>query len=247
MPSGSGTSLTPPPTSEPPAEDGTEADAEEVASRSKDAWASYQRQRKRRSFGEANGSGAVVVKQEEALDDAEDEDTPRRVKGGGKRSGSRRASAVSTADKGSPAISRSGSGMDLGSRQSRKRRGEEQLLLDDHLLPEEMKRTGQLTGKRDRPASGTVPTLAKKEVGQDKESEESTDEADGAAEQEEEPTEQLTEPDVAEEQVEDAQEVDEEADEEEGGSDEEGDGGEVTRCVCQREGLPCPASCTIAG
>lgn len=205
----------------------------------KDAWASYQQHRKIRSFGDGSGvglidgSGEPIVKQEEAIDDEEEEDdTPRRASSS--RPGKRRASAMSASDKASPAISRSGSGADLSGRHARKRRGEEQLLLDDHLLPEEMKRTGQLTGKRDRPVSGTVPTIPKKELEPDKESEDITDEPDEIDDADR-PVE-APEVDAVDEDAEQGEDGQEEGAEDEDEDEEGEDGGEVTRCVCQREG-----------
>lgn len=95
IPSGSGTSLTPPP----PTSDDVE----------------------------------MVIEQEVKDEpETEDEKTPRQTRT------RRRPSATPT---GSATSER-------GASQVRRRRGEEQLLLDDHLLPEEMRRTGKMPGKR---------------------------------------------------------------------------------------------------
>jgi len=94
--------------------------------------------RPRPSRGKAN-----AVKQERIDDEhqaGENEETPRR--NGHAANGSHRGISP-------PSIER----LDSAGR-ARKRRGEEQLLLDDHLLPAEMRRTGSLSGKRGKGKDG---------------------------------------------------------------------------------------------
>lgn len=123
----------------------------------------------------------------------------------------------------------------------RRRRGEEQLLLDDHLLPEEIRRTGSLNGKR----KGQGMDLVEKQELLDEE-EADADEGDVADEVNEDGASELEAVEVEEPRV----EVEDIADEQPSADDiieqsivdpdeedaDDGDGEEVTRCVCQLEG-----------
>lgn len=179
---------------------------------------------------------------------------------------------------------------------NRRRRGEDQLLLDDHLLPEEMRRTGKISGKRaresntsaasdgHRPSSRRQSVIAKEEEAEPEVEAEAGDEP-AALESGTKPNEERVEapvpgvqdePNGKEEQGTDADisepppehdesdavpappEADDEAltedkpdgeddpavdpeVEQDGEGEEEGDdadaGEEMTRCVCQREGM----------
>lgn len=156
MPSGSINSLTPPPpTSEdanldmdiddPPAD---EAEATTpVASESRmegtedpGAWDAYHRQRAVRGFGQTS-----EVKTEPQDVPEDNDETPRKGTNG---NGHAKTESVgkwteSVAPESPPPTAR----MDSGGRLGRKRRGEDQLLLDDHLLPAEMRR-GAAAGKK---------------------------------------------------------------------------------------------------
>lgn len=93
---------------------------------------------------------------------------------------------------------------------ARKRRGEDQLLLDDHLLPKEIRVAGgQIAPRREKPGGkkAAVEEQPKQEV------------VEEAPEPEEE------EADVTADATEDAEE-----------GDEDDDGKDITRCVCKREG-----------
>lgn len=93
---------------------------------------------------------------------------------------------------------------------ARKRRGEDQLLLDDHLLPKEIRVPGgQIAPRREKPGGkrAAVEEPPKEEV------------VEEAPEPEEE------EADVTADAAEDAEE-----------GDEDDDGKDITRCVCKREG-----------
>jgi len=145
-PSGSVVSLTPPPpTSEDAAVDVdmdmapaaevedatsglTEPDSGDAEVKGDEQWEEGQQPHSVRSFPKAS-----EVKQEQ---DVDDETTPRKVTAA-------QDDAVIDPDASPPPIERADS-----SKLNRKRRGEEQLLLDDHLLPAEMRRTGSLNGKR---------------------------------------------------------------------------------------------------
>lgn len=147
-PSGSVVSLTPPPpTSEdaaadidddqPTATETAEATSDlsatqngegEVKLGDDEQWEVGQRQHAVRSFPKPG-----EVKEEQEVDD---DTTPRKATAA-------QDSAQVESDVSPPPIERADS-----SKLNRKRRGEEQLLLDDHLLPAEMRRTGSLNGKR---------------------------------------------------------------------------------------------------
>lgn len=122
----------------------------------------------------------------------------------------------------------SGDSSNPNSRLGRKRRGEEQLLLDDHLLPAELRRLGKIQGDRDRRLSRTAASDAFKR---------GTDEHAEVAE----------EAVVEDEDGEDEPEPPAEA-EDAGADDFSSDDEEVTRCVCQREResfLPYYKSCEL--
>lgn len=105
---------------------------------------------------------------------------------------------------------------DSFSRQNRRRRGEEQLLLDDHLLPEELRKTGALAGKR-----GQKENEAQTHI------EEAKQEVQEASEVFEEDEDENIDP------VEDAEEEQDLTGEAEVGDEEQKD---VTRCVCKQDG-----------
>lgn len=209
VPSGSGTSLTPPPpTSDdiPVEQDHTEpsdeADGED--------WTAYRRKHGVRGFGKAkteDEDGDVKMEVDE-----DDDETP----------GKNRKEMSD--GQGTPTL------------RNRKRRGEEQLLLDDHLLPEEMRRTGKLTGKRGRD-------------GEEIRKEDDVDfaeiyrnirnvqvEEDGVLPENED--EELTKEDEEEEKADlpttdqEEEEVQQEDEEEDIG---DADDSEATRCVCERD------------
>ena len=148
-----------------------EAEGEQEGSKAgggKDPWEVYRRRRGIRALSAAKAEVKV-----EPEDEDEDE-TPRKT-----RNGHKRALVVPPSGGNTPSASTSASISDRGTsmaKQGRKRRGEELLLLDDHLLPEELRRIGGLAGKRER-------------VGQGKEAEEGEEEqieVDGAGQQEQE-------------------------------------------------------------
>ena len=154
LPSTSNTSLTPPPPTSDDVvrdmedhvpEDGNE-DVSPVANGrghgGSDDWDTYQRQRGVRGFGAAPGD----VK----LEPSEEEATPVQERNG-MRNHNRALSfqvpsVVDTPTQSTPPSVGSSS-------RQKKRRGEDLLLLDDHLLPAEMRKTGSLTGK---PKGGTA-------------------------------------------------------------------------------------------
>ncbi|WVW84766.1 hypothetical protein I302_106801 [Kwoniella bestiolae CBS 10118] len=100
-----------------------------------DDWDSYRRHRAVRGFGN------VTVKEEPGLDEHENEETPvktrsSKINGNGSNIP---ASGENTPLATTPLSNAERSGS--ASRQTRKRRGEDELLLDDHLLPVEIRRT----------------------------------------------------------------------------------------------------------
>lgn len=93
---------------------------------------------------------------------------------------------------------------------ARKRRGEDQLLLDDHLLPKEIRVPGgQIAPRREKPGG-------KKAALEEQPKQEVVEEA----------------PEPEEEEAEVAADAAEEVEE----GDEDDDGKDITRCVCKREG-----------
>ena len=142
IPSGSAPSLTPPPASEPAMdmdEDAPVEEEKEEAMDGDDQWETYRRSRQVRSFGTAKPS----VKLEPGDDD---EATPGRAKPI-KLSSALSVPTASGADTPTSGIEDERAGSASRS-QGRKRRGEEQLLLDDHLLPEELRRIGSGMNKK---------------------------------------------------------------------------------------------------
>lgn len=99
----------------------------------------------------------------------------------------------------------------LSSSRAKRRRGEEALLLDDHLLPPELRRSGPTAHKR-KHSKGQEDRLTE-DGGKVKEDEEM---GDGEEEVDVDPV----------------QAVEEEEEDEDGDEDEQ----DVTRCVCQRDG-----------
>ncbi|KAI9634962.1 uncharacterized protein MKK02DRAFT_37837 [Dioszegia hungarica] len=231
VPSGSGASLTPPPPSSDPVHEGEDEEVEATGSR-----------RKSRAGNGVMSIGVKVELMEAAADNDEAidlEDTP-------KQQGATRGRLVPPASAGTTPTDSATSERGGNARTSlgRRRRGEEQLLLDDHLLPEEIRRTGTLINRRKSQAADQMEELAKpvepeaEEEDGDKEEEDTVDVAvaeeqpaekmEGAVEEE-----PLTD-DIVEQSLVDPDEEDP--------GDEEGD--EVTRCVCQLEdGDPLMVAC----
>ena len=220
-PSGSGTSLTPPPpTSDAANVDAGEANGEAqeddgtgetsnsqsgVTGDGSEDWESYRRHRGVRSFGHTQGDVKEEDEGEEAVEDAEE--TPKKPPP--TRTSARRTSHVKE-DISEAATSEAG-----GSGRSRRRRGEEQLLMDDHLLPAELRRTGGLSGRRGQTQS---KDLDQPHAEEDMDGPEEVDAGDDTLE----PEDEEAEPGQAE--------GDEEAVPEDGQQDD------VTRCVCKRDG-----------
>ncbi|WVQ80701.1 hypothetical protein IAT38_002806 [Cryptococcus sp. DSM 104549] len=138
-----------------------------------------------------------------------DEATPIRTRTG--KIIHRGISTLSASGANTPA-SRAGSTPDTAgrsaSRQGRKRRGEEQLLLDDHLLPAEIRRTAADEGKRD-------------------DNDEEEDAEEGEAEGDDEVK--------GEEEEEEADEG--EGEDFDDGEEDIEEGKDITRCVCKREDI----------
>lgn len=212
----------------PPPADGDEMDiddsirVENDGDKSIDAddWDTYRRHRGVRGFG---GAGKVAVKVEPSEDEAteppEGDDAVAATNGNAFDS-----EALATRD------SASASAEPL-SRSQRKRRGEDQLLLDDHLLPKEVRGQGALAPRREgtKPRrSGEPSELAPENkpvaATDDKEETPKADVAD--------------EPAVASGDGDEAGDVvdDGEGDGDLDGDDDDDDGNDVTRCVCHRQG-----------
>ncbi|RXK36770.1 hypothetical protein M231_05931 [Tremella mesenterica] len=187
-PSGSVASITPPPPhtveDQPMEVNGGEASPEH-----KNDWETYRRNRAMRSFRQAKS-----VKAEE--EEEEEEMTPGRTR----PTKNTRALSIpipSTVD--TPVSDVSEQRSVSAGRQVRKRRGEEQLLLDDHLLPEEIRRAATVLGKRDRRSAEREDTgeeVVEKES-QGKVEEEERDGGEGEEEEEGEGQE-VTRSDIAE-------------------------------------------------
>lgn len=217
--SGSGTSLTPPPTSETEVQDlngeGT------PGGRGRKGGRNVQSGPDLNIKIEPDGEGGV-------------DDTPKQVRTNGTRlvpphSGGTTPTGSVTSDKGT---AKSGAG--------RKRRGEGQLLLDDHLLPEEMRRTGKLTGKRGGLVEAAEDPV---EVGKQEERSEaeapvpSAEQVDSLDQEEESlvtpPPEQSAE---GEDEMDKSEQEAVNDDDDNEGEEEGEEGEEVTRCVCQLDG-----------
>jgi hypothetical protein len=205
-----------------------------IASDSADAWSSYRKHRKLRSFGDVREAIAVLGEERgksDQIGSSTDDVALAMVKdeldiGGDEKDAN--ATLVRTRSSKSKAVTNGHTPTmsetdQLGSagRQTRKRRGEDQLLLDDHLLPEELRRTGGLSGKRERGHGLKEDTVPVKEI-----------RAEVVQEPGEEEDKIIANGEGSEAEIEETN-VDEESD---GNDDEEGDGKEVTRCVCQKEG-----------
>ncbi|OCF72860.1 hypothetical protein I204_06089 [Kwoniella mangroviensis CBS 8886] len=216
----SNASLTPPPpTSEdtnpdpdpdPELEPATDV-KEQKEGEGKDDWEDYRRHRTVRSFGN------VSVKEEPGLDDNDigkaNEDGNEEVTPVHTRSYKRNGlnippgSGENTPLATTPLSNTERSGS--ASRQTRKRRGEDELLLDDHLLPAEIRRTSFSSKKQKK----------EKEEEEEQKVEEHAVEVD----------------DEQDEQKEDQEEEEEEGEEEE--EEEEEEVKDVTRCVCHKEDI----------
>ncbi|KAK8858658.1 hypothetical protein IAR55_002887 [Kwoniella newhampshirensis] len=219
--SASNTSLTPPPpTSEDATMDVDVVDGEEEHAENRrtgpggeDDWDTYRRHRAVRGFG---GAPKFEVKLEPGADNGvieedEEEDTPVKTRNG--KAVNRTLSFTAASDANTP-LSTPGSDNERGrsaSRQARRRRGEELLLLDDHLLPAEIRRTGTMGAKKEK-FSG---------AGKDAEAEDDEEEMTAGNAEEAEDEEDTGEGDAID--------VDNEGDEEEGK--------DVTRCVCHQEDI----------
>jgi hypothetical protein len=120
-----------------------------------------------------------------------------------------------------PALLTANSNGTSGSGVGRRRRGEGQLLLDDHLLPEELRKTGTLAGKRTLSGGHIKP---EEEVEVEAEAEvEAEPEASGSG---------SVNGNIEEENG----DVEVPLGEEDGADGDEEETAEVTRCVCQRQG-----------
>lgn len=209
-------SLSPPP-----------ADGDELDSAKKDNggdWEAYRRGRGVRGF---NASKAVKIEQMDV-----DEPAATKATGSEKNTEAASGTSASTRQAGAKDAGDSGDGDDAndgdeangtdGQRsgetslsnsvepKARKRRGEDQLLLDDHLLPKEIRVPGgQIAPRRDKSGS-------RKAVVEEQPKQEVVEEA----------------PDPEEEEADVTADVTEEAEE----GDEDDDGKDITRCVCKREG-----------
>ncbi|WWD18550.1 hypothetical protein CI109_103003 [Kwoniella shandongensis] len=176
LPSASNTSLTPPP---PTSEDAAmEVDVDEP--KGEDDWDTYRRHRAVRGFG--GPPPKVEVKLEPgadtgAIEEGDEEETPIKTRNGKAVNRTLSFTEVANTPNSTP-----GSDNERGrsaSRQARRRRGEEQLLLDDHLLPAEIRRTQ--APKRDKSA-GAVKDVEEEEPVVEDEVEDAADEADDAEE-----------------------------------------------------------------
>ncbi|BEJ17327.1 hypothetical protein CspHIS471_0607280 [Cutaneotrichosporon sp. HIS471] len=234
----SASSLSPPP----PADDDMDIDppAEPKNASNGDDWDAYHRRRGVRSFSGAKAGGVKIEPVEAELVSEEPEVEPEAAAegepeaevepvgngpeaeaeadadagdGGGEAPDADVSNGTADADERSLKETSAASG-EPSYRNPRKRRGEEQLLLDDHLLPKEMRQHAPIPPRRDKSAKRSEP---------------------GDPPPKEEPAEP-EEPEEPEPEEPDEPEA-EEVEAEEGGDDvEEGDdSGEITRCVCKRE------------
>ncbi len=151
LPSTSNTSLTPPPATsdEVPVEMDVDQPADDqddrlpitngISHQGSDDWSRYRRQRGVRGFSAAQADVKLEPGEEE-----EEDAILMPVRNG--TSHNRALSFPMTSEANTPSRLTPAS---VGSSSwHRKRRGEDQLLLDDHLLPKEMQKTGSLSGKR---------------------------------------------------------------------------------------------------
>ncbi|OCF37237.1 hypothetical protein I317_00038 [Kwoniella heveanensis CBS 569] len=153
LPSASNASLTPPPTSEDAKEmeaegqeleengDADEAEGEGEGDGDGQAgqgdWDAYRRHRTVRGFGAASVKTEPDV-EPEPLQGEDNEDTPVKTRGSKNANGL----TVPTGGSDTPSASTGGGSERAGSAsRGRKRRGEDELLLDDHLLPADIRRT----------------------------------------------------------------------------------------------------------
>ncbi|WVF68917.1 hypothetical protein IAT40_003691 [Kwoniella sp. CBS 6097] len=164
VPSASNASLTPPPTSEDAKEIDVDVDTKELedagdadadadgadvgggdeveGTAGQDDWDAYRRHRTVRGFGAASVKTEPGVEHESHRDE-DNEDTPVKTRGSKNTNGL----AVPTGGSNTPSASTGGGSERAGSAsRGRKRRGEDELLLDDHLLPADIRRT---KGKKD--------------------------------------------------------------------------------------------------
>ncbi|WRT67862.1 uncharacterized protein IL334_004836 [Kwoniella shivajii] len=228
----SNASLTPPPpTSEDTTAEGEGKDDEQIpqngdenGNEGEDDWHSYRRSRLVRKFGNGDASSTasgsnqvqIEVKEEPDIDNegiqapgkGESEETPVKTRRGSRLHylSNENTPSASASLLNSDRDNRAGSASRLG----RKRRGEDELLLDDHLLPAEIRRTN---------------TSAKKEKKEEVEEEEKRVEPEMEQEEED------------EDDVGAGTGIEVEVDEEEEDEDEEEEVKDVTRCVCQKEDI----------
>ena len=195
-----------------------EEEAVEPEEEDTEAWRAYRNRRRIRAFPNT----AAAAKQETVDDEGTDMETPR-----GSRNGKRSRLKVPDSTDGTPSAEASANLSDVGNtlRPNRKRRGEELLLLDDHLLPEEIRRIGTMNAvKKDKSISSkdTVDQVKKEMMEKSVEPEPEEDEDVP-----------LTEEGDEEQVAEEAEMNDEDA----ADDNEEEDQG-VTRCICGTEGKP---------
>lgn len=221
-------SLSPPPAdADEPADDDEDqagTDEENNGDKSVDAddWDAYRRGRGVRGF---SGAGKVAVKLEPSEDGAaETADAEHAPETNGEVSESAARAKRDSASASAEPLSRS----------QRKRRGEDQLLLDDHLLPKEVRVQGSLAPRREgqKPRRSGEPSELAPEAKASPTKSGKAAEGDLAPSKKDDP-----EPEISG----DADEADGIADEEEGDEDvdvdeDEEDGNDITRCVCQRQG-----------
>ena len=163
LPSMSNASLTPPPPTSEDAgmeknnergawadgdEEIAEDEAMEVKGQGGDDWEEYRKHRSVRGF-----TAKSEVKVEPGEEDEDGDDTPQRY--GKKRSRMRPHHAGNDTASGETPASNSERVGSTG-RAGRRRRGEEELLLDDHLLPPDVRKIGELVSRRvNKPESTT--------------------------------------------------------------------------------------------
>jgi hypothetical protein len=181
-----------------------------------DDWDAYRRQRGVRGFSGAKAAQPPPLQIDSATTENGDTNADADAKDGNHSSDKNKENGESTlvADDDVSTETSASNSVEPGSRSARRRRGEEQLLLDDHLLPKEMrvhppKREKGASSKRSEPPEDPEPEPEKEEKPATK---------------------------VA--KVEPEEPAEPEAEEEEAGEDEEeeDDSAEITRCVCKREG-----------
>lgn len=104
----------------------------------------------------------------------------------------------------------------LSSSRAKRRRGEEALLLDDHLLPPELRRSGQMPSKRGHMRDGDDRSVQEEEEKAD-EGKETSRAKEGEKERAKSPEHPVW------------------SDDDEVSEDQDGDGQDITRCVCQSQ------------